>query len=58
MTKQIVTPCIGICSYNGKGSCVGCYRTSDEIVNWFDMSDDQRDLVMKDLDRRAAESFD
>lgn len=58
MNKEIITPCIGICSYNADGLCVGCYRTCDEIVNWFDMSDDERKSVMLQLDGRAESSFD
>ena len=34
------------------------YRTCDEIVNWFDMSDDERKSVMIQLDSRAESSFD
>ena len=58
MNKEIITPCIGICSYNADGLCAGCFRTCDEIVNWFDMSDDERKSVMLQLDSRAESSFD
>ena len=58
MSKDIITPCIGICSYNADGLCVGCFRKGDEIVNWFDMSDEERRSVMLQLDQRAQSSFD
>ena len=35
--------------------CVGCLRTSDEIANWEDYSDEQRAEVMLKIMRREAE---
>ena len=58
MSKEIISPCIGICFYDANGLCVGCYRTCDEIVNWCDMSDDERKSVMSQLDKRAESSFE
>ena len=35
--------------------CVGCLRTSDEIANWEEYSDEQRAEVMREITRREAE---
>ncbi len=35
--------------------CVGCLRTSDEIANWEDYSDEQRAEVMRKITQREAE---
>ena len=35
--------------------CVGCLRTSDEIANWEDYSDEQRAEVMREITQREAE---
>ena len=40
----IESPCISVCRYENE-ICVGCGRTVDEIVNWYDMTDDQRKKV-------------
>ena len=42
------------------GLCLGCYRTIEEIREWWDMSDAQRLQVMDVLEARQAEnlSFD
>jgi len=37
------------------GFCVGCLRTSDEIANWENYSDEQRAEVMREITRREAE---
>ncbi|MXW22447.1 MAG: DUF1289 domain-containing protein [Candidatus Dadabacteria bacterium] len=37
------------------GLCVGCLRTSDEIANWEEYSDEQRAEVTREITRREAE---
>jgi predicted Fe-S protein YdhL (DUF1289 family) len=36
------------------GLCLGCYRTIDEIREWWDMSTQQRSEVMDALEERQA----
>lgn len=35
--------------------CVGCLRTSEEIANWAEYSDEQREEVLREIERREAE---
>ncbi|MEH0664730.1 DUF1289 domain-containing protein [Vibrio scophthalmi] len=42
------TPCIAACK-NNSGICSGCHRTMDEIVQWSQHSDEQRDHIMDSL---------
>ena len=50
------SPCNGICIMDEDTElCVGCLRTSDEIANWEDYSDEQRAEVMLEITRREAE---
>ena len=50
------SPCNGICIMDEDTElCVGCLRTSDEIANWEDYSDEQRAEVMREITRREAE---
>jgi predicted Fe-S protein YdhL (DUF1289 family) len=37
------------------GLCLGCFRTIEEIREWWDMSPGQRQQVMDALDARQAE---
>jgi len=49
----MLTPCRKICVYDSlRGICAGCGRTSAEIENWLDMSDDERRAVMEQLPER------
>ena len=55
--KNIETPCIGVCTVDDKtGFCMGCFRSLEEIQNWWDMTDQQRSEVMQQLDQRMQEN--
>lgn len=53
--KEPQSPCISVCLLDEKDICVGCYRSADEIMDWF-MADDQgkRDILKRARERRAA----
>lgn len=55
--QDIISPCIGICSMNDAGLCAGCYRTIDEIREWWDMQHTQRETVLSMLAEREAAAF-
>jgi len=38
----VPSPCIGVCTLDDDGICLGCRRTSDEIARWPRMSNDER----------------
>lgn len=44
-----LTPCTGICRLDGRGYCIGCRRTGEEIGRWRAMSDAERLHVMQVL---------
>ena len=53
--KKISSPCNGICIMDeDTGLCVGCLRTSDEIANWEEYSEEQRAEVLSEITRREA----
>lgn len=56
--ENIVSPCIGVCSMNDAGLCAGCYRTIDEIREWWNMNDGQRSEVMHVLGAREEAAFE
>jgi predicted Fe-S protein YdhL (DUF1289 family) len=33
--------------------CVGCGRTVDEVVNWYDMNDDEKQAVLNRLEKES-----
>jgi len=58
MSKQIESPCIGVCSINPEtGFCHGCSRTTKEIEKWLDMSNEEKLTLLNDLEKRQDELF-
>jgi predicted Fe-S protein YdhL (DUF1289 family) len=56
MTTQ--SPCIRLCQLDASGSvCVGCYRTTEEIMRWTSLDEDRRRAVIESARsrRRAAQ---
>ncbi len=55
MTQMTIeSPCIGVCALDDDGRCMGCLRSADEIASWTAMSDEQRQFVVRDLERRRT----
>ena len=47
------SPCIGVCSLDDAGACIGCRRTSAEIALWTRMTPAQQWTVVLDLPNRT-----
>ena len=52
-----LSPCVGICQYNEEDLCSGCFRTSKEISQWFDMTQEEKKKVISLLPSRMEELF-
>ena len=44
---MIDSPCIGVCTVS-EGACIGCFRTSEEIINWLYYSDKERKKITEE----------
>ena len=53
-TRRAMSPCIGICMIDPKGSgfCLGCKRTIEEIGRWMMLDDAERQRILKELPTR------
>ena len=59
MAEEIQSPCIGVCSMDDStGLCQGCYRTMDEIQQWWDLDNTQKQAVIDLASQREAAVFD
>ncbi len=57
-TTPVASPCIGVCAMNeSTGFCHGCYRTIEEIRDWWDMSDAKKQTVVDELAARETGSL-
>ena len=56
MTELIETPCVAICRTEN-GICIGCGRTVEEITEWWEYTDKQRQTVMDRLEKETNDLF-
>jgi predicted Fe-S protein YdhL (DUF1289 family) len=46
----MITPCLAICQIDRQADkCIGCHRTTEEVLNWKNFTDEQRQSVMRRL---------
>lgn len=59
MTEQdIPSPCVGVCSMDeATGFCQGCFRTIDEIRQWWDLDRAGKVEVVKQAQARESAAF-
>lgn len=50
-------PCVGICAVDENGFCVGCLRTDEERMQWYNESSDWRESVLKEIKKREEAMF-
>ena len=52
---RVKSPCVAVCALDEDDICLGCFRTADEITDWFMASDDEkRGIVRRSEERRLA----
>jgi hypothetical protein len=52
----IESPCISVCRYDNE-VCAGCGRTVDEVVGWYDMTDDEKQSVLNRIEKDSKGWF-
>ncbi len=51
------SPCVSICALDENDICMGCYRSAQEITDWFMASDEEkREILARVRERRDAAS--
>ena len=55
---DVQSPCIGVCSMDDStGFCLGCYRTMDEIQQWWDLDNAAKTSVVQKASEREMALF-
>jgi len=49
---SVPSPCVSICALDEEGVCLGCYRTGDEITDWFIADDERKREILRASDAR------
>ena len=55
-TQPVKSPCIEVCSLNDQDVCIGCYRTANEIIEWFSAPDERKREILLSVNQRRAGS--
>jgi len=51
----VASPCINICQMDAaSGLCQGCFRTLEEIAAWAGASDEARQAVLDEVEKRRV----
>ena len=50
------SPCVSICALDAEGTCLGCFRTGDEITDWFIADDARKREILRNAEVRQNES--
>ncbi|MEK9654238.1 MAG: DUF1289 domain-containing protein [Halieaceae bacterium] len=54
-TAPVKSPCVEVCALNDNDMCIGCYRTANEIIEWFSASNERkREILIAVAERRPA----
>ena len=53
--QQVASPCVNVCQIDPQtGYCMGCMRTIDEIADWLEMTNKEKQQVLDRLEQRKA----
>ncbi|MEW6506494.1 MAG: DUF1289 domain-containing protein [Bacteroidota bacterium] len=56
MENILRSPCTNQCFVpSGMDLCIGCYRTINEIIEWINLTENERIEILKKIDERKKE---
>ncbi|WP_435211802.1 DUF1289 domain-containing protein [Luminiphilus sp. nBUS_16] len=50
------SPCVSICALDANDICLGCFRTGNEITDWFIADDVRKREILRNAETRRSES--
>ena len=59
--SEVISPCVGVCIYvdlvkeDIERICKGCYRTEEEITEWYLANDKRRNEIVENAKKRCVE---
>lgn len=54
--QEPASPCIGVCALDYLDVCQGCFRTGNEITEWFMADDDRKREILAASAERMREA--
>lgn len=49
---MVESPCNNKCGLDDNNKCISCNRTLNEIINWADMTEDEKKKVIEKIEER------
>ena len=53
-TQPVKSPCIEVCSLDNEDICIGCYRTANEIIEWFSAPYERKREILAAIEQRRS----
>ncbi len=50
--EEVKSPCMRVCQYDSKDVCFGCRRTKEEIANWSNYTNEEKEEIIKNTSKR------
>lgn len=50
------SPCISVCVLDENDICMGCYRSADEVTDWFMTTADEKRAILERAQQRRQDS--
>ena len=41
------SPCVSICALDVDDICIGCYRSADEVTDWFLADEEEKEAILE-----------
>ena len=54
VADKVRSPCVSICALDDNDMGVGCHRSGDEITRWSQMSNEERQEVLRKVAERES----
>lgn len=51
----VISPCVSTCKLDKDSICIGCYRSAQEIQNWYLLDDDNRKKILETVEQRKEQ---
>jgi predicted Fe-S protein YdhL (DUF1289 family) len=52
---RVQSPCVNICALDENDLCIGCHRSSDEIMSWPRLDNEERRRVLEKVAQREEQ---
>ncbi|WP_439107767.1 DUF1289 domain-containing protein [Congregibacter sp.] len=55
--QEPASPCVSVCALDENDICMGCYRSAEEITDWFVANPSEKlEMLKKAKERREADN--